>query len=104
MLRSTIATVFLAGTVVVAPIAAQAQDGVISHAIAMHGEPHYGPDFTHFEYANPDAPRGGTLSQGVVGSFDSLNPFIVLGRSAAGVRPYLFAQLMARSWDEPFSL
>lgn len=104
MLRLTIATAFLAGIVAASPVAGQAQEGVISHAIAMHGEPRYGAEFSHFDYANPDAPRGGTLSQGVVGSFDSLNPFIVLGRSAAGVRPYLFAQLMARSWDEPFSL
>lgn len=74
------------------------------HGLAMHGTPAYGPEAGHFAYANPDAPRGGTLSQAVVGAFDSLNPFIVTGRTAAGVRQYHFASLMARGWDEPFSL
>ncbi len=84
--------------------AASAQEGVIAHGIAMHGEPRYAADFTHLDYANPEAPRGGMLVQAAVGTFDSLNPFIVLGRTAAGVRGYHFASLMARSWDEPFSL
>ena len=58
------------------------------HAIAMHGEPALPPDFTHFRYVNPAAPKGGRLVQGVLGTFDSLNPFIVQGprrrsRSAA---------------------
>ena len=75
-----------------------------THAMTMHGAPLYGPDFAHLAYANPDAPRGGELSFGTVGSFDSLNPFIVIGRTAAGVRQYHFASLMARTWDEPFSL
>ncbi len=74
------------------------------HGIAAHGMPKYGPDFAHFDYANPEAPKGGELSQGCTGSFDTLNPFIVLGRTAPGVRAYHFASLMARSWDEPFSL
>jgi len=75
-----------------------------SHAVAMHGAPRYGPDFAHLDYANPDAPKGGALRMAVVGSFDSLNPFIVAGRSAAGGRGYHFPSLLARSWDEPFTL
>lgn len=75
-----------------------------SHGIAMHGEPLYPADFDHLSYADPDAPRGGTLVQAATGTFDSLNPFIVIGRTAAGVRAYHFASLMERSWDEPFSL
>ena len=47
-----------------------------SHAIAMHGEPKYGPDFTHFDYVNPDAPKGGTLRLAERGTFDSFNRFI----------------------------
>lgn len=74
------------------------------HGLAMHGAPAYGPQASHFAYADPQAPKGGTLSQAVVGAFDSLNPFIVTGRTAAGVRQYHFASLLARSWDEPFSL
>ncbi len=79
-------------------------EGTIAHAIAMHGDPKHGPDFQHLDFANPGAPRGGTLTRALVGSYDSLNPFIVLGRSAAGVRDYLFPSLMARSWDEPFTM
>jgi len=43
--------------------------------MAMHGEPALPPDFTAFRYVNPDAPKGGRLTQGILGSFDSLNPF-----------------------------
>ena len=89
----------------VAPVAAQdTPSSTPTHAMIMHGEPLYGPDFSHFGYADPDAPTGGEISYGVVGAYDSLNPFIVRGRTAAGIRPYTFASMLARSWDEPFSL
>jgi len=74
------------------------------HAIAMHGEPLYGSDFDAFGYVNPDAPKGGSLTLGVVGSFDSLNPFIVQGVSAKGLREYVFESLMTLMLDEPFTL
>lgn len=74
------------------------------HAIAMHGEPLYPPGFTHFAYANPDAPKGGAITYGAIGSFDSLNPFIVRGTSALGLREHVFESLLARGFDEPFSL
>ncbi|QPC41406.1 ABC transporter substrate-binding protein [Kaustia mangrovi] len=74
------------------------------HAIAMHGTPKYGPGFSHFDYVNPDAPRGGTLRLAVTGSFDSLNPFIVRGVPARDLRSYVFESLMTRSRDEPFTL
>ena len=74
------------------------------HGIAMHDEPALPADFTHLSYANPDAPQGGTLNQALVGSFDSLNPFIVRGQVASGVRTYVFESLLGRNWDEPFSL
>lgn len=74
------------------------------HAIAMHGEPLYREGFQHFAYVNPDAPKGGTVRYGAVGTFDSLNPFIVRGTAAVGLREYVFESLMARSYDEPFSL
>jgi microcin C transport system substrate-binding protein len=73
------------------------------HGIAMHGKPALAPDFSHFPYANPDAPTGGTLTQTVTGGFDSLNPFIIKGRAAAGLH-LTHDRLMARSWNEPFSL
>ncbi|MDP6833428.1 MAG: ABC transporter substrate-binding protein, partial [Alphaproteobacteria bacterium] len=53
-------------------------------AIAMHGAPKYGPEKSHFAYANPAAPKGGRLVLGRVGSFDSLQHFIVRGARADG--------------------
>jgi peptide/nickel transport system substrate-binding protein len=74
------------------------------HAIAMHGEPAWGPDFSHPSYADPAAPKGGQLAQGVLGTFDSLNPFIVKGLPAANIRSYVIESLLARGYDEPFTL
>jgi microcin C transport system substrate-binding protein len=45
-----------------------------SHALAMYGQPKYGPDFTHFDYVNPQAPRGGMIRLADDGTFDSFNP------------------------------
>nr|WP_297327612.1 extracellular solute-binding protein [uncultured Bartonella sp.] len=81
-------------------------------AIAMHGSPALGADFTHFPYANPEAPKGGKITYGVVGTFDGLNPFVI--RSFRTTARGLFADeqfgglvyesLMVRSRDEPFTL
>jgi len=78
--------------------------GAARHAIAMHGEPALGPDFTAFRYANPDAPKGGRLTHGVLGTFDSVNPFIVKGLSLPQLRGLVFESLMVRGYDEPFTL
>jgi peptide/nickel transport system substrate-binding protein len=72
--------------------------------IAMHGKPAEPEGFSHFPYANPDAPKGGRLVLAKRGSFDSLNPLIVKGVSAEGVRDYVYESLLARAYDEPFSL
>jgi peptide/nickel transport system substrate-binding protein len=74
------------------------------HGIAMHGEPALPPDFKNLPYVNPDAPQGGQLRQAITGSFDSVNPFIVKGNAAYGVRTYVFESLLGRNWAEPFSL
>ena len=74
------------------------------HGLAMHGTPKHPAGFSHFPYVRPDAPRGGRLTQGMLGTFDSLNPFIIRGVSASGLREYVFESLMARSADEPFTL
>ncbi len=74
------------------------------HAIAMHGEPVYGPGFTHFDYANPAAPKGGRLTQAFVGTFDSINPFVIRGTPFQPVRGYVVESLLARGMDEPFTL
>jgi peptide/nickel transport system substrate-binding protein len=92
------------------PAAAQAR-----HAIAMHGEPLFPDGFGTPPYVNPDAPKGGQLVEGVLGSFDSLNPFIVKGLAAQGIRGpfvsgsnvlggYVIESLMTRGYDEPFTL
>jgi peptide/nickel transport system substrate-binding protein len=75
-----------------------------SAAIAMHGQPALAPGFTHLRYANPQAPKGGRLVQSVLGTFDSLNPFIVKGLPAQSLRSYVFESLMTRNEDEPFTL
>ena len=72
--------------------------------IAMYGEPALPPDFVSLPYANPDAPKGGTIIFGETGGFDSLNPYILKGRPAYAVQSHVFETLMARNWDEPFSL
>lgn len=79
------------------------------HAIAMHGEPALPADFAHFPYVNPQAPKGGTVNYAVVGTFDSVNPFIVQGSAARGLIDLAFGNnvyepLMQRSAGEPFTL
>jgi len=54
------------------------------HALSLIGTPKYGPDFTHFAYVNPGAPKGGTVRMSAIGSFDSLNPFILFGANGTG--------------------
>jgi peptide/nickel transport system substrate-binding protein len=74
------------------------------HAIAMHGAPALPEGFTRVPYANPAAPKGGRLVQGVLGTFDSLNPLIVKGIAPPSIRGYVVESLMARGYDEPFTL
>ena len=71
--------------------------------LAMHGDPKHGPDSPHLSYVNPEAPRGGSVTYAAIGSFDSLNPFAIKGTPAQGLH-FIYERLMARSWDEPFTL
>jgi peptide/nickel transport system substrate-binding protein len=76
-----------------------------THGLAMHGAPALAPDFDHFPYADPGAKKGGRLSVGIPGTFDSLNPFnLKSGSAAQGLVGNVFQSLMARSADEPFTL
>ncbi|MCZ6589926.1 MAG: extracellular solute-binding protein [Alphaproteobacteria bacterium] len=78
-----------------------------SHAIAMHGTPKYPADFAYFDYVNPDAPKGGDFRLHAIGTFDTLNPYVIKGKPAAGLHHgfgYYFETLTRRSLDEPFSL
>lgn len=85
--------------------AAPAGDAPVAHGLAMHGALKYGPDFSHFDYADPEAPKGGDVTLAQTGSFDSLNPFILEGST-----PYLvledrvYETLMTSALDEPFSM
>ncbi|WP_084782060.1 extracellular solute-binding protein [Roseivivax halodurans] len=74
------------------------------HGIAMYGEPELPPDFVSLPYANPDAPKGGGITVGEVGSFDSLNPHILKGTVPWQLRFLTYESLMGRSYDEPFTL
>ena len=81
------------------------------HGIAMHGEPALPADYKHFSYVNPDVKKGGRISYGVVGTFDSLNPFILksMRTTARGMWDpefgnLVYESLMVRSRDEAFTM
>ena len=78
------------------------------HAFALHGDPKYPATYTHFDYTNPEAPKGGSLNLSAIGTFDSLNPFIVKGVPAGGMavlgQSMIYDALMEQSYDEPFSM
>jgi len=77
---------------------AQAED-TVRHGVSLFGSLKYAPDFKHFDYVNVDAPKGGMVRIGAIGSYDSLNNFIVRGTSAAGLS-LIYDTLMAPSYDE----
>lgn len=72
-------------------------------ALTMHGAPKYDQNFTQFSYVNPVAPIGGTLRSAAVGSYNSLNPYIIKGLPARGLG-LIYQSLLSRSRDEAFSL
>ena len=73
-----------------------------AHAVALHGEPKYPSGFQHLDYANPQAPKGGHVRLAQIGTFDSLNPFILKGVGAAGMSS-TFDTLTYNSDDEAFT-
>ncbi len=78
-------------------------DAAPQHALTLYGEaPKYPANFKHFDYVNPDAPKGGTLRQAGFGSFDSLNPFISKGVSEDNIG-IIYDSLTRHSLDEPFT-
>ena len=72
------------------------------HGMAMHGDLKYPADFKHFEYVQPDAPKGGAVRLGAIGGYDSFNNFILRGNAADGLE-LLYDTLLSESADEPFS-
>ena len=77
------------------------------HGLAMHGEPALPMGFSSLPYANPNAPKGGRIVFGALGTFDTLNPYVVRGIAAHGLAApmqLVYQTLMMRSADEPFTL
>jgi microcin C transport system substrate-binding protein len=95
--------VFLAFLCIMEQVPCYAQTWIKSNALSMHGQAKLPDEFKYFDYVNPDAPKGGQLRLNIVGTFDSLNPYIVKGKPAEGMT-YVYESLMARSQDEPFTL
>jgi microcin C transport system substrate-binding protein len=79
---------------------AAAQDPQWRHGLSLFGDVKYGTGFRHFDYVNPNAPKGGRVRLGAFGSFDSLNIFTFKGEKPAGVS-LVFDALMTASFDEP---
>ena len=82
------------------PLSSHAEE---THGIAVFGKLKYASDFKHFDYVNPSAPKGGEVKLAAIGTYDSLNPFIVKGNIAAGIST-TFESLMVGSLDEPQSV
>src|SRR5216684_7361602 len=83
-----------------AAVAAMAAAG--SHGLSLFGELKYPPGFKNFEYVDPQAPKGGTMKFSAIGTYDTLNPFVVKGVAAAGIGQ-IFDTLAVASQDEPGS-
>ena len=102
LIKNHLEKIFLLSVFAGMPIAADEEQIIRSHAIGIHSNVKYGPDFHHFDYVNPNAPKGGELRLGVVGTFDNLNPFILKGTTARGAR-MIYPRLCTKSLDEPLS-
>jgi microcin C transport system substrate-binding protein len=74
----------------------------VGHGHSMYGDLKYGPEFRHFQYVNPEAPKGGDVKLGAIGTFDTLNPFVLKGVAAAGIAG-VFDTLTVASADEAFA-
>ncbi|MER9962943.1 extracellular solute-binding protein [Mesorhizobium sp. M0045] len=103
--------VWLIATILFVGLSLQPALSEPKHALAMQGEPALPADYDHFNYVNPDAPKGGSITYCVVGCFDNLNPFILrsLRTTARGMMDQAFGNLvfeplMQRNYDEAFSL
>ena len=88
---------FLTAILTALPIRA---DNYVGHGISLYGTLKYGPNFTHFEYANPNAPKGGMLRLGWIGTFDNLNPHILKGIEPPHLSRLLYDTLTERADDE----
>ena len=97
-LRPWLKLALLAALAAAPALPAQAQEGVKVHALTLMDQPKYGPDFKHLDYVNPDAPKGGTINLGAIGTFDSFNAYIIKGDPA--VLSGLYDTLSAPTEDD----
>ncbi|MGA0827569.1 MAG: extracellular solute-binding protein [Gemmobacter sp.] len=81
-------------------LAAPAETVIRAHGVSTFGDLKYPEGFAHFDYVNPDAPKGGTFSTWAFGTFDSLSPYILKGNAAIGSSIF-FESLMSGTLDEP---
>src|SRR5262245_22824927 len=86
-------------TLVGGPVASASDNLTWHHALSLIGAPKHGPNFTHFDWVNPNAPKGGRVRRWTLGGFDSLNPFPVKGNAAAALG-LIHDTLMMQSPDE----
>ncbi|KUJ76563.1 peptide ABC transporter substrate-binding protein [Ruegeria marisrubri] len=103
--RSWAAVLFWAFFAMFALLATQsrAEEKIVkSHGFSEFGDLKYPEGFAHFDYVNPDAPRGGELSYAAQGTFDSFNPFTRQGRAGARSADQ-YESLLYPSYDEPAS-
>lgn len=103
--RRLLALSVVAGAALSAAFPAMAQETEASsgrewrHGVALVGEPQYPEGFDHFDYVNPDAPKGGRLDLSQTGSYDSFNPILSRGELATGLG-LVYETLMTPSSDE----
>jgi microcin C transport system substrate-binding protein len=95
-----LATIVALAALLSAPAAMAEEAPVKHHSLSLIGEPKYKADFKHFDFVNPDAPKGGLVRMADIGSFDSLNPILYKGETAGGLA-LVYENLMADSLDEP---
>lgn len=79
-------------------------EALAAHGLALGTTPKYPPGFTHFDYVDPAAPKGGELALSAMGSYDKLNPFTLKGTPADGLTELMFETLAVQSEDEPMSM
>lgn len=94
----------LRASLFLAALALPATPVFAAHAVAQFGDPKYPAGFSHFDYANPAAPKGGVINLSLVSqnsSFDKYNPFTLKGKAAPGLLEMMFETLTINSLDEP---
>ncbi|UTW04831.1 ABC transporter substrate-binding protein [Amphritea atlantica] len=102
-LSKQISTLCLLSASLIYTLSTPLQAATPQHGISMYGDLKYPPGFAHFDYVNPDAPKGGSVSENALGTFDSFNGFIIKGAAADGIG-LIYDSLLSKAQDEPFSL